>query len=229
MRKIKSRTAARQARRKPRTTRRRPHQHQLASASLTTGAPDGAPANFGLVHVLKAEPLVTESPAIGERTVHHLEAGSNRLKPAQPQHPTPQRDAADPVLARIYLEGKGKRSIEAYRHQDIAVLLSRPSLTPVRSRATRCDIHRLFVRCWAGFRSPWRHNSTTRRCAKSRHTTPRISWITPMRSRAEARWRPAIRSSPKTSFWSPRARTTTVSHGGASNVNHFTQRCGHSA
>jgi hypothetical protein len=104
VRKIKSRTAARQARRKPRTTRRKPHQHQLASASLTTGAPDGAPANFGLVHVLKAEPLVTESPAIGERTVHHLEAGSNRLKPAQPQHPTPQRDAADLVLARIYLD-----------------------------------------------------------------------------------------------------------------------------
>jgi hypothetical protein len=67
---------------------------RCASRSL----PTGAPANFGLVHVLKAEPLVTESPAIGERTVHHLEAGSNRLKPAQPQHPTPQQDAADPVL-----------------------------------------------------------------------------------------------------------------------------------
>jgi hypothetical protein len=105
VRKIKSRTAARQARRKPRTTRRRPRQHQLASASPTTSAPDGAPANFGLVHVLKAEPLVTESPAIGERTVHHLEAGSNRLKPAQPQHPTPQQDAAYPALARIYPEG----------------------------------------------------------------------------------------------------------------------------
>jgi hypothetical protein len=65
----------------------------------------GAPANLGLVHVLKAEPLVTESPAIGERTVHHLEAGSNRVKPVQPQHPTPQRDAADLVLARIYPEG----------------------------------------------------------------------------------------------------------------------------
>jgi hypothetical protein len=105
--KVKSRTTARQAGRKQRTTRsrRKPHQDQLASASLTTGAPDGAPANFGLVHVLKAEPLVTESPAIGERTVHHLEAGSNRLKPAQPQHPTPQQDAADPVLARIYPEG----------------------------------------------------------------------------------------------------------------------------
>jgi hypothetical protein len=87
VRKVKSRTTARQARRKPRTTRRKSHQHQLASASL------------------KAEPLVTESPAIGERTVHHLEAGSNRRKPAQPQHPTPQRDAADLVLARIYLEG----------------------------------------------------------------------------------------------------------------------------
>src|SRR5436190_12763681 len=105
VRKVKSRPAARHARRKPRTTRRKSHQHQFASASLTTGAPEGAPANFGQVHVLQAEPLVTESPAIAERTVHHLEAGSNRLKPAQPHHSTQQQDAAAPVLARIYPEG----------------------------------------------------------------------------------------------------------------------------
>jgi hypothetical protein len=40
VRQINSPTAARQARRKPRTTRRKPHQHQLAPASLTTGAPE---------------------------------------------------------------------------------------------------------------------------------------------------------------------------------------------
>jgi hypothetical protein len=34
-----------------------------------------------------------------------LEAGSNRPRPAKPQHPTLQRDAADLVLARIYPEG----------------------------------------------------------------------------------------------------------------------------
>ena len=60
-----------------------------------------ASANLGFVHVLEAAPLATESPAIGERTVHHLEAGSNRPKPQQ-QHPTPQQDAAGLVLARIY-------------------------------------------------------------------------------------------------------------------------------
>jgi hypothetical protein len=125
VRKIKSRTAARQARLKRRTTRTRPHQHQLASASVTTGAPDGALANFGLVHILEAKPLVTESPAIGERAVHHLEAGSNRLKPAQPQHPTPQQDAADPVLARIYPEGNAaptpaskRAALAAYRENE---------------------------------------------------------------------------------------------------------------
>jgi hypothetical protein len=64
----------------------------------------GASANLGLVHVLKAVSLVSESPAIAERAVHHLEAGSNRPKPPQQEHPTPQQDAADLVLARIYPE-----------------------------------------------------------------------------------------------------------------------------
>jgi hypothetical protein len=65
VRKIKSRTAARQARRKPRTTRRRPHQHQLASASLTTGAPEIGAPTLGLVHVLEAKSLTAGAPLIG--------------------------------------------------------------------------------------------------------------------------------------------------------------------
>jgi hypothetical protein len=65
---------------------------------------DGASANLGQVHVLKAVSLVTESPAIN-RAVDHLEAGSNRAKPPQQQHPRPQQDAADLVLARIYPDG----------------------------------------------------------------------------------------------------------------------------
>jgi hypothetical protein len=72
------------------------------SPSSTPQAYSKAGANLGLVHVLKAVPLVTESPSIGERTVHHLEAGSNRPKLPQQGHPTPQQDAAGLVLARIY-------------------------------------------------------------------------------------------------------------------------------
>jgi hypothetical protein len=78
VRKIKSRTALRQARRKFRATRRKPHQRQLASASLTTGAPEiGAPI-LDLVHVLEAKPLTAKPPLMGGKPlpppgVHRLE------------------------------------------------------------------------------------------------------------------------------------------------------------
>jgi hypothetical protein len=56
-------------------------------------------------HILDAKPLVTDSPVIGEPAHHHFEAGSNRPKPPQQQNPTPQQDASEPVLARIYPDG----------------------------------------------------------------------------------------------------------------------------
>jgi hypothetical protein len=80
-----------------------PHLEDVASVD-SASVRSGISANSGLVHVLKAEPLVTETPAIGDRAIHHLEAGSN-LKPPQSQQPTPQQDAAGVVLARIYPEG----------------------------------------------------------------------------------------------------------------------------
>jgi hypothetical protein len=79
VRKTKSRTALRQARRKLRTARRKPHQRQLASASLTTGAPEiGAPI-LGQVHVLEAKSLTAGPSVIGDEPlpppgVHHLKA-----------------------------------------------------------------------------------------------------------------------------------------------------------
>jgi hypothetical protein len=81
------RTAARQARRKPRTTRRKPHQDQLASASLTTGAPEiGAPTP-GLVHVLEAKSLTAGAPLIAGEPIPP--PGIRRLEaaiPTQRQH-----------------------------------------------------------------------------------------------------------------------------------------------
>jgi hypothetical protein len=68
-------------------------------------APRANFASVGLVHILEPKPLVTESPVVGERAVHHLEAGSNRPKPPEQEHPTPQQDAAGLVLARIYPNG----------------------------------------------------------------------------------------------------------------------------
>ena len=85
MRKIKSRTALRQARRKLRTTRSKPHQRQFASASLTPGAPDlGAPI-LGQVHVLGAKSLTTGPSAIGDEPlpppgVHRLKAAISKRR-----------------------------------------------------------------------------------------------------------------------------------------------------
>jgi hypothetical protein len=80
------------------------------SADLHNQAGQGSPsrnlcASVSPVHTLDAKPLVTESPAIGERAIHNFEAGSNRPKPPKQEHPTPQQDAADLVLARIYPNG----------------------------------------------------------------------------------------------------------------------------
>lgn len=96
MRKIKSRTALRQARRKLRTTRRKPHQRQLASASLRTGAADiGAPI-LGQVHVLKAKSLTGGPSAIGGEPLPR--PGVHRLKAAIPKQ---RRRRSSPMIELI--------------------------------------------------------------------------------------------------------------------------------
>jgi len=96
VRKIKSRTALRQARRKLRTTRRKPHQRQLASASLTTGAPDiGAPI-LRQVHVLKAKSLTAGPSAIGGEPLPP--PGVHRLKAAIPKQ---RRRRSSPTIELI--------------------------------------------------------------------------------------------------------------------------------
>ena len=96
MRKIKSRTAVRQARRKLRTTRRKPHQRQLASASLRTGAADiGAPI-LGQVHVLEAKLLTAGPSAIGGEPLPP--PGIHRLKAAIPKQ---RRRRSSPMIELI--------------------------------------------------------------------------------------------------------------------------------
>jgi hypothetical protein len=96
VRKIKSRTALRQPRRKLRTTRRKPHQRQLASGSLTTGAPDiGAPI-LGQVHVLKPKSLTAGPSAIGGEPLPP--PGVHRLKAAIPKQ---RRRRSSPMIEMI--------------------------------------------------------------------------------------------------------------------------------
>ena len=78
---IKSRTTARQAGRKQRTTRSRRKPHQLTAVSLTAGAPEIGMPKLG--YMLRAEPLTTGAPEIGGepppgRGVHHLSAATTK-------------------------------------------------------------------------------------------------------------------------------------------------------
>jgi hypothetical protein len=94
VRKIKSRTALRQASRKLRSTRRKPHERQLASASLTTGAPDtGAPI---LGQVLKAKSLTAGLPVIGGEPLPPPRV--DRLKAAIPKQ---RRRRSSPMIELI--------------------------------------------------------------------------------------------------------------------------------
>ena len=150
MRKIKSRTAPRQARRKLRTTRRKSHQRQLASASLTTGAPDiGAPI-LSQVHVLKAKSLTAGPSAIGGEPLPP--PGVHRLKAGIPKQRRRRSSPTIELIRAVLRQGvsawrEGFPSVEQMTNKDLQMKGRKVLKKDPRTRdLSWAQIHKSFMR-----------------------------------------------------------------------------------